>query len=146
MKNIIETVKKVKISFKKMILKKYFKTTTDVSEIVKEAQKTKFNNRIVGKIARFCVTGLTVTALSTTTAFADNNSGVNANTSSLDNFIDFACSWLVKIGGVVMLVGGVMFALGWQREDAEGKSRGLMTLLAGGMIVAIGGAKNLFGL
>lgn len=68
------------------------------------------------------------------------------NTSTIDGFINFACDWLTKIGGVVALVGGVMFALGWQREDAEGKSRGLMTLMAGFMLVAIAQSKNLFGL
>lgn len=69
-----------------------------------------------------------------------------SNTDSIDGFINFACEWLTKIGGVIGLVGGVMFALGWQREDAEGKSRGLMTLMAGFMLVAIAQSKNLFGL
>lgn len=69
-----------------------------------------------------------------------------SNTESIDAFISFACDWLTKIGGVIALVGGVMFALGWQREDAEGKSRGLMTLMAGFMLVAIAQSKNLFGL
>ena len=69
-----------------------------------------------------------------------------SNTESIDAFINFACDWLVKIGGVIALVGGVMFALGWQREDAEGKSRGLMTLMAGFMLVAIAQSKGLFGL
>lgn len=69
-----------------------------------------------------------------------------SGTDSIDSFINFACDWLTKIGGVVALVGGVMFALGWQREDAEGKSRGLMTLMAGFMLVAIAQSKNLFGL
>lgn len=69
-----------------------------------------------------------------------------SNTESIDLFINFACDWLTKIGGVIALVGGVMFALGWQREDAEGKSRGLMTLMAGFMLVAIAQSKNLFGL
>ena len=69
-----------------------------------------------------------------------------SNTESIDSFINFACDWLTKIGGVIALVGGVMFALGWQREDAEGKSRGLMTLMAGFMLVAIAQSKNLFGL
>ena len=64
----------------------------------------------------------------------------------IDAFINFACDWLTKIGGVIALVGGVMFALGWQREDAEGKSRGLMTLMAGSMLVAIAQSKGLFGL
>lgn len=69
-----------------------------------------------------------------------------SNTGSIDSFVNFACDWLTKIGGVIALVGGVMFALGWQREDAEGKSRGLMTLMAGFMLVAIAQSKNLFGL
>lgn len=69
-----------------------------------------------------------------------------SNTESIDSFINFACDWLTKIGGVIALVGGVMFALGWQREDAEGKSRGLMTLMAGFMLVAIAQSKNIFGL
>ena len=70
----------------------------------------------------------------------------NSNTGSIDSFINFACDWLTKIGGVIALVGGVMFALGWQREDSEGKSRGLMTLMAGFMLVAIAQSKGLFGL
>lgn len=44
-----------------------------------------------------------------------------SNTSSIDSFVTFACDWLTKIGGIIALVGGVMFALGWQREDAERK-------------------------
>lgn len=34
-----------------------------------------------------------------------------SNTGSIDEFINFACDWLTKIGGVIALVGGVMFAL-----------------------------------
>jgi hypothetical protein len=30
---------------------------------------------------------------------------VNANTGSIDAFIVFACEWLMKIGGVIALVG-----------------------------------------
>ena len=78
--------------------------------------------------------------------FGINSVYASSNTGSIDGFINFACDWLTKIGGVVALVGGVMFALGWQREDAEGKSRGLMTLMAGFMLVAIAQSKNLFGL
>ena len=77
---------------------------------------------------------------------AQNRVYAASNTESIDSFINFACDWLTKIGGVIALVGGVMFALGWQREDAEGKSRGLMTLMAGFMLVAIAQSKGLFGL
>ena len=81
-----------------------------------------------------------------TMILAETKVFAESNTESIDGFIDFACEWLTKIGGVIALVGGVMFALGWQREDAEGKSRGLMTLMAGFMLVAIAQSKNLFGL
>ena len=71
---------------------------------------------------------------------------IESNTSSIDTFIQFVCDWLIKIGGVVILVGAVMFALSWQRDDAEGKSRALMTVMAGGMVVGVGLSKGLFGL
>lgn len=72
--------------------------------------------------------------------------GAGSGTDKIDGFIDFACDWLLKIGGTVALVGGVMFALGWQREDAEGKTRGLQTMMAGFMLAAIAGSKGIFGL
>lgn len=71
---------------------------------------------------------------------------VNSNTGSIDSFITFVCDWLLKIGGVVAMVGAVMFALGWQRDDTEGKSRGLMTMMAGFMVAAISQAPSIFGL
>lgn len=84
--------------------------------------------------------------IASTLILAESRVLAASNTDSIDGFISFACDWLTKIGGVIGLVGGVMFALGWQREDAEGKSRGLMTLMAGFMLVAIAQSKNLFGL
>jgi len=92
---------------------------------------------------KFTVIGTTAMG---TLILAESKVFANSNTSSIDSFINFACDWLTKIGGVIALVGGVMFALGWQREDSEGKSRGLMTLMAGFMLVAIAQSKGLFGL
>lgn len=86
------------------------------------------------------------TTVAGTMILAETRVFADSNTQSIDSFINFACDWLTKIGGVIALVGGVMFALGWQREDAEGKSRGLMTLMAGFMLVAIAQSKNIFGL
>ena len=102
------------------------------------------NNKTLNKIKE----KLAVISATITSTFIIANTRVLAasNTGSIDEFINFACDWLTKIGGVIALVGGVMFALGWQREDAEGKSRGLMTLMAGFMLVAIAQSKNIFGL
>lgn len=69
-----------------------------------------------------------------------------ADTSSIDKFISFVCEWLIKIGMVVMIIGGSQFALGWKREDSDGKVQGLLTLMAGGMLIAIGKSPDIFGL
>lgn len=51
------------------------------------------------------------TMLIGTLIVAETRVSANSNTGSIDSFINFACDWLTKIGGVVALVGGVMFAL-----------------------------------
>lgn len=97
-------------------------------------------NKVKGKLVKIS------TSIGIALILGTNRVCAASGTESIDSFINFACDWLTKIGGVVALVGGVMFALGWQREDSEGKSRGLMTLMAGFMLVAIAQSKNLFGL
>lgn len=67
-----------------------------------------------------------------------------SGTEKIDKFLDFACDWLVKIGGTIGLVGGVMFALSWQRDDAEGKSKALMTIMAGLMLIAVAQTRDIF--
>lgn len=67
------------------------------------------NNKTLNKIKE----KLTVLSATITGTFILANSRVLAasNTQSIDGFINFACDWLTKIGGVIALVGGVMFAL-----------------------------------
>ncbi len=77
------------------------------------------NNKTLNKIKeKLTVLSATITG---TFILASSRVYADSNTSSIDSFINFACDWLTKIGGVIALVGGVMFALGWQREDAERK-------------------------
>jgi hypothetical protein len=104
----------------------------------------KMNREIKKRIAQ-CSVGLQ-TALGIFLLYSYPVMAAETNTSAIDGFIDFACDWLKKIGAVIALVGGVMFALGWQRDDAEGKSRALMTMMAGFMLAAVATTPSLFGL
>lgn len=98
------------------------------------------NTRFTKKAPKFIATtcSAVLVTLTPTMAFA-------ASTDTIDVFVAEIGKWLVKIGVVIAMVGGIMFALGWQREDAEGKSRGLLTLMAGFMIAAIGASPAAFG-
>jgi len=46
-------------------------------------------------------------------------------------------TWVTRLGGVVIFVGAVMFALGWKSDDAEQKSRGISTIIAGAIVTAV---------
>lgn len=56
---------------------------------------------------------------------------------NLNELTTFLGDWLTKIGGIVMLIGGITFAFGFSREDAEAKTRGLQIVAAGGLITAL---------
>ena len=66
------------------------------------------------------------------TAFASGNVDTLWNT--IANLIQ---KWVTRLGGVVMLIGGVMFGLGWKSDDAEQKSRGVSTIIAGAIVAAV---------
>ena len=52
--------------------------------------------------------------------------------------------WVTRLGGVVMLIGGIMFGLGWKSDDAEQKSRGISTIIAGAIVIAVANLTTTF--
>lgn len=122
---------------KQKIFKIFLKYNNKATEVLEETKNTNFTKKVPKFIATFCGTSL-ISIISPMTVFA-------ASTDSIDTFVAEIGKWLIKIGVVVAMVGGVMFALGWQREDSEGKSRGLLTIMAGFMVAAIGASPAAFG-
>ena len=55
-------------------------------------------------------------------------------------------SQLVQIGAFVALVGAVTFGLAIKNNDAEQKQNGLLTMIAGFVVVAITAAVDMFDL
>lgn len=45
--------------------------------------------------------------------------------------------WVTRIGGVVVFVGGIMFGLGWKSDEPDQKTRGINTMAAGGIVIAV---------
>lgn len=75
-----------------------------------------------------------------TTVFAAGNN-VDTLWQTIASLVE---TWVTRLGGVVMLVGGVMFGLGWKSDDAEQKSRGISTMIAGAIVVAIAALTGTF--
>lgn len=67
--------------------------------------------------------------------------GADAKWNSVINFI---LPWISRLGGVVILIGAVEFGLAFKNDDAEGKTKGMRTVIAGCIVVAVGLSSSTF--
>lgn len=104
----------------------------------------------VKRIVTTVTTMLTVTLMTTVSAFAAPAGGTSTpavdGEAAFNSVIGFFATWIGRIGLVVAFVGGVMFALAIKNDDAEAKTRGLMTLASGFVVFALTLSLNLFGI
>ena len=87
-----------------------------------------------------------VTAIS---AFAEGGSGAGGNNAGEEQFntvIQFFATWIGRIGLVVGFIGAVMFGLAIKNDDADAKTRGLMTMASGFVVYAVTFALDMFGI
>ena len=128
------------------------KTAISVAENTenKKPGRTKLS-RVYSKIQKGVLTVnvmFTMIMLSAVNAFAAAEGGGsdfgNAGEAEFNKVIEFFATWIGRIGLVVGFVGAVMFALAIKNDDAEAKTRGLMTLASGFVVFAVTQALGLF--
>lgn len=95
-------------------------------------------NRQINKFMWSAFVALTACMMSTIIAFADDPPASNGDSASTiwNTVIDTICPYIIALGGVVCLIGGVNWALGFKSEDSDAQVRGIRTLIAG---VAVSG-------
>jgi hypothetical protein len=97
---------------------------------------TKKNNAIfmhkVRKVAATLTSLAFAMSLMTINCFAVSNDAGSFNT-----VVAFIVTWVQRIGGVIAFVGAIQFGMAFKNDDADGKTRGLMTLASGFIVVAI---------
>ena len=93
-------------------------------------------------------TMVTMDMASSVSAFAEggDGEGVADGEAAFNSVIGFFATWIGRIGLVVAFVGGIMFALAIKNDDAEAKTRGLMTLASGFVVFALTLSLDLFGI
>lgn len=97
--------------------------------------------------AKIIVSFITAVSLAAP-AFAEGGGGGSDidPDAAFNNVIGFFADWIGRIGLVVAFVGAIMFGLAIKNDDADGKTRGLMTLVSGFVVFAITKVLDLFGL
>ena len=100
------------------------------------------------KVITTVTTMVTMAIMTAVPAFAEGEGGGGAvdGEAAFNQVIGFFATWIGRIGLVVAFVGGVMFALAIKNDDAEAKTRGLMTLASGFVVFALTLSLNLFGI
>lgn len=97
------------------------------------------------KISAFFTVTATTVMFAVVRASADTPAATDTDgKAAWDNVIGFLVPWIGRLGGAVMLIGGIMFGLAFKNDDADGKTRALQTLIAGAIVVAVGAASNIF--
>lgn len=101
-----------------------------------------------GSIIAAVSAAVTMQMLTAASAFAESGGGdADISDAGSDQFytvIDFFALWIGRIGLVVGFVGAIMFALAIKNDDAEAKTRGLMTLASGFVVFAVTKALDMF--
>ena len=98
------------------------------------------------KVMLTVTTMVTMAMMTAVTAFAEGEGGVVDGDAAFYQVVGFFATWIGRIGLVVAFVGGVMFALAIKNDDAEAKTRGLMTLASGFVVFALTLSLDLFGI
>lgn len=81
--------------------------------------------------------------LTTLKAYASGGTTTTAE-KKWDTVIDFIVPWITRLGGVVILIGAVEFGLAFKNDDAEGKTKGMRTIIAGCIVTAVGASADVF--
>lgn len=114
-------------------------------------QKSSFLSALNAKRKKIAITLTTMfvmNAMMAVSAFAaSGDSGgldTNAGTAEFNAVIEFFATWIGRIGLIVGFVGAIMFGLAIKNDDADAKTRGLMTLASGFVVFAVTKALGMF--
>ena len=55
------------------------------------------------------------------------------------NLLNIISGWVLRLGGVIIFVGGVKFGLAWLNNDADKKSAAISTIIGGALITSLVG-------
>lgn len=111
--------------------------------LIKRAKNRKFFAKLKAGIISASSTVLLGVVLGTVMAFAEGEglsaaNGDEAQTvNAWNSIINLICTWVPRIGAVIIGIGGIEFAFAFKSEDVEGKTKALRTVAAGAIAGAV---------
>ncbi|MCM1327950.1 MAG: hypothetical protein NC253_00780 [Ruminococcus sp.] len=87
------------------------------------------------KVGKVLVTLPLILSICTITAFAEGDGNAEA---TIDKIIEILKQWIPRLGGMLVVVGGIQLGIGFKDDDATGKTRGMQCMIGGAIVAAIG--------
>ncbi|MDR0991407.1 MAG: hypothetical protein LBL87_00715 [Ruminococcus sp.] len=121
--------------------------TTIADDVIEKALDTgakgliglrKLSMRKAGRILITAVIVLSIFTMFTITASASEADAEGFITT----IIDLLKKWIPRLGGMIIVVGGIQLGIGFKDDNADGKTRGMQCMIGGAIVAAIGGAIN----
>ena len=82
-------------------------------------------------------------SMMTITAYAAPAGGGGADAEGFINtIIGLLQTWIPRLGGLIVVVGGIQLGIGFKDDNADGKTRGMQCMIGGAIVAAIGGLLN----
>lgn len=78
-----------------------------------------------------------VISLCTMTVCASSGTDKDPN-EFINKIIELLELWIPRLGGMVIVVGGIQLGLGFKDDNQDGKTRGMQCMIGGAIVAAIG--------
>lgn len=95
----------------------------------------KLATKKIGKM--LMVMPLVLACFSAIAVFADTGAGGTAE-GMINEIIALLKTWIPRLGGLVVVVGGIQLGLGFKDDNADQKTRGMQCMIGGAIVSAIG--------
>ncbi|MCH5199721.1 MAG: hypothetical protein J1F60_02085 [Oscillospiraceae bacterium] len=92
------------------------------------------------RVGKLLVTVPLIISMLTMTVAADADGNAQA---TIDQIIELLKQWIPRLGGLLVVVGGIQLGIGFKDDDATGKTRGMQCMIGGAIVAAIGAAVSL---
>ena len=97
----------------------------------------KLNSKKIGKM--LLILPLAISMLTISVCAAGGSGSAADADSFITQVVDLLKIWIPRLGGMIVVVGGIQFGIGFKDDDTTGKTRGMQTMIGGAIVAAIGG-------
>ena len=110
---------------------------------MKNAIAVKKKNGVLKAVKLYVMSMMILLMGSVCTIYA-NATSISQTEGAWTQVKSFMQTWIVRLGGGVIVVGLIFFGMGFLKDDPDGRTRGIQVVIGGAIVAAVGGLISTF--